>query len=425
MAVQLILKNSSVEDRRPTAAQLTTGELALNYNEEGAFLSCKDSAGNIQQVGGVKIAEAAPSAPVEQTLWFQPSTRELRVYNGSSWAVVSDILPDSIVNADINSAAAIAGTKISPDFGSQAVTTTGLISADGKVSFPLGTAALPSLYPGSDTNTGIYSPGANQVAISTNGTGRLFVDSSGDVGIGGTLPSSPNISLNANGLGEFGGGVKLTGGNRSTISNGITQRTFSGEGVLDFTVSDEVKMSLNLAGDAVRVSGTTTGTDSTGVALRPVIGGTHATHTSLIIRPSYGSTSNVTDLYAVAVRPRSKGSATITNNYGYHVGPDGGVGFATLGSATNIGYYSDVDQTTGNDYNFYAEGSAPSYFKGSTSIGGTSASPNISLNADGSATFAGDITCTNNSKGLILKSPDGTSFRLSVANDGTLSASAA
>ena len=63
---------------------------------------------------------------------------------------------------------------------------------------------------------------------------------------------------------------------------------------------------------------------------------------------------------------------------------------------------------------------------GNLKLGGTIPSaPNITLNADGSATFAGDITCTDNSKGLILKSPDGTSFRLSVANDGTLSASAA
>jgi hypothetical protein len=65
-----------------------------------------------------------------------------------------------------------------------AVTTTGLISANGKVSFPLGSAALPSLYPGTDTNTGIYSPGADQVAISTNGTGRLFVDASGRLLVG-------------------------------------------------------------------------------------------------------------------------------------------------------------------------------------------------------------------------------------------------
>jgi hypothetical protein len=75
-----------------------------------------------------------------------------------------------IVDADVNASADIAGTKINPDFGSQALSTTGLISANGKVSFPLGTAALPSLFPGTDTNTGIYSPGADQVAISINGT---------------------------------------------------------------------------------------------------------------------------------------------------------------------------------------------------------------------------------------------------------------
>jgi hypothetical protein len=77
-----------------------------------------------------------------------------------------------------------------------AVTTTGLISANGKVSFPLGTAALPSLYPGTDTDTGIYSPGADQLAISTNGTGRLFVDASGNVGVG---TSSPSTTLHVNG----------------------------------------------------------------------------------------------------------------------------------------------------------------------------------------------------------------------------------
>ena len=45
----------------------------------------------------------------------------------------------------------------------------------------LGTAALPGIAFDGDPNTGIYSPGADQVAISTNGTGRLFVDSSGNI----------------------------------------------------------------------------------------------------------------------------------------------------------------------------------------------------------------------------------------------------
>ena len=43
-------------------------------------------------------------------------------------AQLIDPVDGSLVNADINASAAIAGTKISPDFGSQAVATTGALS---------------------------------------------------------------------------------------------------------------------------------------------------------------------------------------------------------------------------------------------------------------------------------------------------------
>jgi hypothetical protein len=48
---------------------------------------------------------------------------------------------------------------------------------------PLGSAAAPSISFTGDTNTGIYSPGADQVAISTGGSGRLTIDSSGNINI--------------------------------------------------------------------------------------------------------------------------------------------------------------------------------------------------------------------------------------------------
>jgi hypothetical protein len=57
--------------------------------------------------------------------------------------------------------------------------------------FALGTSGTPSISFVSDPNTGIYSPGADQVAISTNGTGRLFVDASGNVSIGFSSASAP------------------------------------------------------------------------------------------------------------------------------------------------------------------------------------------------------------------------------------------
>ena len=60
----------------------------------------------------------------------------------------------------------------------------------GQISVPLASAASPAIVFGTDTNTGIYSPGADQVAISTNGTQKLTIDSSGRVGIGTSSPSS-------------------------------------------------------------------------------------------------------------------------------------------------------------------------------------------------------------------------------------------
>jgi hypothetical protein len=64
----------------------------------------------------------------------------------------------------------------------------GLIPID-QLLLPLGTAAAPSLTFTGDVDTGLYSPGADQVAISTNGTGRLFVDASGNVGVGQSSPA--------------------------------------------------------------------------------------------------------------------------------------------------------------------------------------------------------------------------------------------
>jgi len=47
--------------------------------------------------------------------------------------------------------------------------------------FASGTAALPSISFVSDPNTGVFSPGADQLAVATNGTGRLFIDATGNV----------------------------------------------------------------------------------------------------------------------------------------------------------------------------------------------------------------------------------------------------
>jgi hypothetical protein len=61
----------------------------------------------------------------------------------------------------------------------------------GVVSIAAGTAALPSLAISGDPNTGIYSPGADQVAISSSGQGRLYIVADGNIGVGVSNPATP------------------------------------------------------------------------------------------------------------------------------------------------------------------------------------------------------------------------------------------
>jgi hypothetical protein len=77
---------------------------------------------------------------------------------------------------------------------------------------PDGTAAAPGIAFETYPSTGIYSSGANQLAVATNGVGRLFINSTGLVGIGS---SAPQENLHLKGAGatslrlETGNGVSF------------------------------------------------------------------------------------------------------------------------------------------------------------------------------------------------------------------------
>jgi hypothetical protein len=168
----------------------------------------------------------------------------LKIYNGASFVTVQPvasgtvvstadtgtvtstmILDGTILNADINASAAIVDTKLatiatggkvsnSATTATNANTASAIVARDASGNFtagtitaaltgaassnvlkagdtmtgalvvPLASAATPSLTFTGDLDTGVFSPGANQLAAVTNGIGRLFIDATGNVGVG-------------------------------------------------------------------------------------------------------------------------------------------------------------------------------------------------------------------------------------------------
>jgi len=98
------------------------------------------------------------------------------------------------------------------------------IGSGGEVELNLGSAGSPSLFFNGDANTGLYSPGADQVAISTSGTGRLFVDASGQVGIGAAPLSGHQFTVNGSNLARI---CLQTAGLGQTTADGFSLETDS------------------------------------------------------------------------------------------------------------------------------------------------------------------------------------------------------
>ena len=106
----------------------------------------------------------------------------------------NSITDGSIVDADVSASAAIAGTKVSPDFGSQSRTSTGTSTA---AAFIPTSSSVPT--------NGVYLPGANALGLATASTERVRVTSGGLVGIGTTaFPASTPIQVKAVGAGAGG-----------------------------------------------------------------------------------------------------------------------------------------------------------------------------------------------------------------------------
>jgi len=192
------------------AGDTMTGDLTLN-NADVVF------EGATENDYETTLTVTDPTADRTITL---PDVTGTVVTTGDTGSVTSTMIADgTIANADISASAEIAVSKLANGTARQllqtdaagtgveftsnvdvpgtfdvagagtfdtTLTVTGVISADGKVKFPAGTAAAPSFYSGTDTDTGLYFSAADEVSVATGGTQRVVFDSSGRVIVGTT-----------------------------------------------------------------------------------------------------------------------------------------------------------------------------------------------------------------------------------------------
>ena len=121
------------------------------------------------------------------------------------------------------------------------------------LALPAGAAATPVYSFTGDTNTGIYSPGADQVAISTNGAGRLFVNADGSIDFGTTTGSvTPTVKAAANPVLSFSNGTNSAYVGLVGVNNRLLNFSTNGTTL----IQSDSAINLNVVGGSTFTVGT-------------------------------------------------------------------------------------------------------------------------------------------------------------------------
>jgi len=235
----------------------------------------------------------------------------------SDAAIAGSKLADgAITNAKVDAAAAIAGTKIAPDFGSQNAVTTGTVTAAKLI--PTGNSAA---------GNGIYLSSANTLSVSTSESERMRIGSNGRID------------------------------------------TFVGSGA-----------GIGIAVTATNLDGATTNAVFFANATFGSLATTRGVGYSTSLNTQNAAFTQSSMIHFRAVQGTIGAGSTVTSQFGFLAEN------SLTGATNNFGVRSDIASGSGR-WNFYAGGTATNYFAGTVTVGTTS--PNDAALLEVSSTTKG------------------------------------
>jgi hypothetical protein len=119
---------------------------------------------------------------------------------------------DGLLNLQSNGSTIVAITG-------SGISVTGTVTQTGVSTFAAGTAAAPAITFTGDTNTGIYSPGADTIAFAEGGTEALRINSSAQVEFTAGSASTPSVTF----TGDTNTGIYSPGADRIGFAEGGAQ----------------------------------------------------------------------------------------------------------------------------------------------------------------------------------------------------------
>ena len=301
MANTIKIKTGSGSD--PQASDLAVGELALR-TDNGKLFS-KDGGGSVIELGGgggvsdgdkgditvsnsgatftidngVITASKIASDAVTTDKIADAQITDVKLANNS---VALSKLPDGVItNAKINASAAIAGTKISPNFGSQNIITSGTVdgrdvSADGaKLDGIAAGANIGNTVIGTDSD--INTSGATVIdqlnmtdgVITSHSTRTLTLANLGYTGATNANRITNNNQI-SNGAGYMSGSTSQLckafvnyNGNNSSIRNDFNVSSITNHGNGDQTVNFSSSISMSYCVSGMPIAHDTGGTRCT------------------------------------------------------------------------------------------------------------------------------------------------------------------